>query len=159
MRIIDALRDADVRFLVVGGVAVVLHGHPRMTADLDLVVDLQRDNLQRALAALGELGLQPRLPVRAEQFADPELRRQWVEERNLMVFSMHDPTDPRREVDIFASLPFPWKEMHADAIEIVVGSTVIPVVGRHHLISMKRQAGRAQDLADIEVLTRLEGGD
>ncbi len=42
--ILTSLAAAEVRFLVVGGVAVVLHGHPRFTADLDLVLDLERTN-------------------------------------------------------------------------------------------------------------------
>ncbi len=43
--VLAALDAAGVRFVVVGGVAVVLHGHPRMTADLDLVVDLTASRL------------------------------------------------------------------------------------------------------------------
>jgi hypothetical protein len=44
-RVLKALNEADVRYLVVGGVAVVLHGHLRTTADLDLAVELERDNV------------------------------------------------------------------------------------------------------------------
>jgi hypothetical protein len=45
-----ALGQAQARYLVVGGVAVVLHGHPRFTADLDLVVALDPDNVRRVFA-------------------------------------------------------------------------------------------------------------
>lgn len=107
MPLLRALSAAGVDFVVVGGVAVVLHGHPRMTVDLDLVVELSAPNVRAALDALREAGLVPRLPVPAEQFSDPEIRRRWVEERNLTVFSLHDPTDPRREVDLFATEPIP----------------------------------------------------
>jgi hypothetical protein len=54
-RIFSALEASGTRYLVVGGVAVVLHGHPRFTADLDLVISLDRANLSRGLRAL--LGL------------------------------------------------------------------------------------------------------
>jgi hypothetical protein len=48
----DVLERAGVRYLVVGGVAVVLHGYLRTTLDLDLVIQLEPDNLDRALTAL-----------------------------------------------------------------------------------------------------------
>lgn len=50
-RVLSALDAAGVRYLVVGGVAVVLHGHPRMTADLDLVLELAPENVRAAFAA------------------------------------------------------------------------------------------------------------
>ena len=48
-RVLAALNAAEVRYLVVGGVAVVLHGYLRTTADLDLVVELETDNVLRAV--------------------------------------------------------------------------------------------------------------
>lgn len=154
--VVRALRDADVRFVVVGGVAVVVHGHPRMTVDLDLVVELQRDNARRAIEVLSGLGLVPRLPVPATDFADDDVRRSWVEDRNLTVFSMHDPADPRREVDLFADPPLPWDQLWAEVREVDVAGVAVPVASIPHLIQMKRIAGRPQDLADIAALEALE---
>ena len=54
-RVLVGLSDARVQYLVVGGVAVVLHGHLRTTADLDLVIRLEPDNVQRAVAVLSKL--------------------------------------------------------------------------------------------------------
>src|SRR5437016_2058343 len=95
----------DVRYVVVGGVAVVLHGHPRLTADIDLVVDLDPDEARKAVDALGALGLKPRAPVDPRGFADPDVRRAWVEEKGMTVFTMQDPSDPRRTVDLFVEAP------------------------------------------------------
>src|SRR4051794_36445117 len=72
--VFGALDRADVRYVVVGGVAVVLSGHARLTVDLDLVLDLGQDNALRAVDALLGCGLQPRLPVDAHQFADAAIR-------------------------------------------------------------------------------------
>lgn len=126
-----------------------------MTVDLDLAVELERENLLRALDVLTGLGLVPRLPVPAEQFADEDVRRSWVTQRNLTVFSLHDPADPRREVDLFAELPLPWDDLVAGADDIEVAGVSMPVASVAHLIEMKRIAGRPQDLADIEGLRRL----
>jgi hypothetical protein len=110
-----ALEDADVRYVVVGGVAVVLHGHPRLTVDLDLVLDLAPANVATALRVLTAEGLVPRLPVAAEGFADPTIRAGWVADRALTVFSLHDPSNPLREVDLFAQDPLPFEELWATA--------------------------------------------
>ncbi len=82
------------RFRVVGGVAVVLHGHPRFTADLDLVLDLDVANVTRALDVLAAKGFRPRPPVPIADFADPEKRRSWIDEKGLMVFSRWRPAAP-----------------------------------------------------------------
>ncbi|MEE8600391.1 nucleotidyl transferase AbiEii/AbiGii toxin family protein [Euzebya tangerina] len=157
LAIVQALRDADVDFVVVGGVAVVLRGHPRMTVDLDLVARLEQRNLLRALSALEDQGLVPRLPVPAASFADDATRASWVADRNMTVFSLHDPSDPRREVDIFAEEPITWAELSEQADDIVVRATSVPVASVEHLITMKRAAARPQDLADIAALEAAVG--
>lgn len=126
-----------------------------MTIDLDLVLDLDAANVDRAVAVLVGLGLVPRLPVAAEAFADPDQREVWVRERNLQVFSMHDPTDPRREVDLFAVEPVPFDELQVRASTKVIDGVEVAVAAIEDLITMKREAGRPQDLADIEALLRL----
>jgi hypothetical protein len=61
--IFEALDAAGVRYVAVGGVAVVLHGHARLTADLDLAVDLAAGPAAAAIAALTGIGFRPRAPV------------------------------------------------------------------------------------------------
>ncbi len=57
-----ALNDRGVRYLVAGGVAVVLHGYSRLTKDLDLVVDLAEEQARAAIDALTGLGLNRAFP-------------------------------------------------------------------------------------------------
>ena len=70
--IVCALNEAGVRYLIVGGMAVVAHGYLRFTADLDLVLDLREGNLDRAVSALAGQGYRPRAPVPLEDFVDAE---------------------------------------------------------------------------------------
>lgn len=151
-----ALHAAGVRYVVVGGVAVVLQGHPRTTVDLDLVVDLATEQVTAAVAALSALGLQPRLPVAATDFANAEIRQRWVAERHLQVFSFYDPQNALRAIDVFATEPIPIGELLADATTIELGGTPVAVASRAMLIEMKRRAGRPQDLADIAALEELD---
>ena len=155
--LLQALHDADVRAVVVGGVAVVLQGHPRLTADLDLALDLSPDNVSAALAVLSREGLVPRLPVAVQDFADPQIRERWRRERGLTVFSMHDPNDPRREVDLFAADPLPFDELWEASRVVSVAGVPVRVASIQHLIRMKRASGRPQDLADIVALEGLQG--
>ena len=56
----------------VGGVATVLLGHARFTADIDIVMELDSPATIKALLALEEIGFAPRAPVRIEEFADAQ---------------------------------------------------------------------------------------
>ncbi len=135
--ILAALNAARVRYLVVGGVAVVLHGHLRTTVDLDLVIELEPENLRRALVALASLELQPIVPV---------------------VFSLWHPSKPTLKIDIFVSEPFDFDVVYERAVRVDLGQIEATVVALDDLIALKREAGRPQDLADVVSLTRLQPG-
>lgn len=150
-----ALNAHHVRYLVAGGVAVVLHGYVRLTADLDLVVDLAEKQAAAAIVALSELGLRPRLPVDAKLFADPKIRQQWVRDRGMRVFTMHDPADPLVAVDLFADPPGDFEELWRRGEDVPLETVTVKVVSVDDLIAMKREAGRPKDLLDIAELERL----
>lgn len=156
LRVFTALNAAGVRYVVVGGVAVVLQGHVRMTVDLDLVVDLAVEPVLTVLDLLAELGFRPRLPVDPHDFADPVVRSQWVAERNLQVFSLYHPGDPLSEIDLFATHPLPFEQLLAEADQIEVGDVRVPVASIPHLLRLKRDAGRPRDLEDIAALSLLQ---
>lgn len=149
------LAAAGVRFVVVGGVAVVIHGHARLTVDIDLVLDLDPENARRAIDALTARGLRPLLPVNAHDFADADLRRQWIETKNLQVFTMRDPRNPLLTVDLFADEPIPFGDLWSRAETVTLGRQEIRVASIEDLIAMKRTASRPQDLLDIEKLEAL----
>jgi len=147
-----SLNDARVRYVVVGGLAVVLHGHARMTVDVDLVVDLDERQALKAIDALVKMGLQPRIPVDPKGFADRAIREGWVRDRGMQVFSMFDPSNPLRSVDLFVTHPVPFEELWARSVRFTLEHTSIHVASIPDLIHLKRLAGRMQDLADIEQL-------
>jgi predicted nucleotidyltransferase len=149
------LDRAGVRFVVVGGLAVVIQGYARLTADVDLVIDLDAANVRCTIDALLARGLRPVLPVNAADFADEAIRRDWIETKNLEVFSMRDPRNPLLVVDLFAREPIPFEELWSRADTVAIGGRTIRVASIEHLIRMKRLAGRAQDAIDIQRLEEI----
>jgi len=154
--IIKALEDAHVRYVIAGGFAVNLHGFLRFTKDLDLILDLDPANASRALQVLGDCGLQPRLPIAMAEFADAEKRRDWIENRNMLVFQIRHPDDPMCSVDVFVHSPIEFEALWPRATEARLGTTACRIAAIEDLITMKRQAGRPQDLRDIDELVRIQ---
>jgi hypothetical protein len=154
--IVKALNESGVRYLVVGGLAVVAHGHLRFTADLDLILDLEDSNLRQALAALAGLGYTPRAPVPLEDFADAELRSSWISDKGLTVFSLYSDRHPATEIDLFVSDPLGFDDAYRRAVGMEVAPGVeATFVGLDDLIRLKRAAGRPEDLLDIARLEEL----
>jgi len=138
--------------VVVGGLAVVFHGHARLTADVDLVIDLSPGEAVKTIAALERLGMVPRAPVAARDFVDPEQRRVWIEEKGMTVFSMRDPRRPLVEIDLFVDPPIPFDDLASRAERRMVGAQLVLVASIVDLIAMKRIAARPKDTQDIVAL-------
>lgn len=162
--VLEALNDAQVRHVVVGGLAVVLHGHARLTLELDLIVDPDRDQARKAIDALVGLGLRPRVPVDPGEFADPSIRESWIRDRGMTVFSMFDPANPMCVVDLFVAHPIPFGELWSRSVPVDLAGTTVRIASIPDLITMKRHSGRPLDLDDIRQLEIIErsrkgGGD
>jgi hypothetical protein len=155
-QIFKALADAEVDYVVVGGLAVVMHGHLRATRDLDLVIGLQPRNCASAMAALGGIGLRPRLPVTLADFADPVKREDWFQNRNMLVFQLWDPGNPERSVDVFVREPIDFSSLLAEAVIKDLDGIAIPVASIRHLIQLKLAANRPLDLEDVRALRDIE---
>jgi hypothetical protein len=113
--IVRALNGAKVKYLIVGGVAVVAHGYEWFTKGLDLVIGMERKNIIRGLRALMTIGCQMRIPVTPEQFADPALREQWRREKNMVVLPLWSEAPRRAPIGVFVYEPFDFAKELASA--------------------------------------------
>lgn len=150
------LDAAGVRYLVVGGLAVIAHGYGRLTMDVDLVVQLEPGNVVAAFDALGKLGYRPRVPVTAAQFANPALRREWIETKDMKVLNLHSDHHRETSVDVFVIEPFDFDTEYArSTVQELAAGTALRIVHRDTLIAMKEAVGRPRDLDDAWHLKHL----
>jgi uncharacterized nucleotidyltransferase DUF6036 len=142
--ILHVLAEQEVDFVVIGGLAVQAHGHPRTTQDLDLVPDPDASNLGRLRAALAVLGARP-VGARKPATAPISIPAAGVLELD---------TDAGG-IDVHTHAPgaAPYPELRQRALELELGDVHVLVAGRDDLIAMKRASGRPIDRGDILALT------
>ena len=151
--IVRALNAAGVRYLIAGGLAVNAHGYPRLTNDIDLVVALNRENILESFRALTALGYRPLVPITAEQFSDPVLRQQWIDQKGMRVLNLFSDQHRETSVDIFVYEPFEFDIEYAAAMEgELLPGLYARFVSIPALINMKEAAGRPRDVDDIQHL-------
>jgi predicted nucleotidyltransferase len=158
--ILRRLHEKNVNYLLVGGLAVSMYKvPPRFTSDIDLMVEFIPENIIKFISVLVELGYKPKVPVDPMDFADPEKRREWIENKNMKVFAFYHPDRDYELVDVFVDQPIAYKEMESEKKIIKVKGINIPIPSRRHLIALKKIAGRAEDLLDIKNLEALPEED
>ena len=108
--LVSALQQAGVRYLIAGGLAVNAHGYLRFTKDVDVVVRLVPENIERAFAVLEDLGYRPLVPVTAAQFADATTREGWVRDKGMQVLQFWSDAHRETPVDMFVQEPFDFED-------------------------------------------------
>lgn len=153
--IVRALKEASVRYLIVGGLAVNAHGYSRMTRDIDLVIQLEPENARRGLDALLKVGYRLMIPEQPQAFSDAETREKWRSEKGMIVLKLWSDQHRRTPIDVFVYEPFDFDREYSAAfwVEISPGLSA-PVISLPALLQMKREAGRPRDLEDIRELSR-----
>ena len=146
------------RYQVVGGVAVNLHGVPRMTYDVDVVVLTDAATLLACRLALAGLGLVCRLPLVLEALADASERARLEKERNLIAVTFTDPDNPLREVDVLVAPSVDPDGVVSRSLVRSAGAFDVRIASLADLLRMKRAAARPQDLADVAHLERILEG-
>ena len=153
--LVRALDEADVRYLVAGGLAVNAHGYLRFTRDVDIVLQLRRDNILSAFDALERIGYRPLVPVSASDFADEVKRDEWIRDKGMTVLNFWSERHRETPIDVFVTEPFNFDLEYARSLVKPLGSIEVRFVSIPTLIQMKQIAGRPQDLIDIEYLHKL----
>jgi hypothetical protein len=141
--LIDSLCSNRVRFLVVGAHALAVHGRPRATGDLDILVEPTPANARRVAAALADYGF-PALAREMTAFAHPDRMATLGRE-------------PLR-VDIMTSISgVSFAQAWKGRVRARAGARVIGFLGRREFIKNKKASGRPKDLLDLALLEEAGG--
>jgi predicted nucleotidyltransferase len=135
---IELLNDKGVRYLVIGGYAVALHGYPRYTKDIDIWVDMSEENAEKIVLALGEFGFGS-LGLKMEDF---------LEEEQIIQLGYA----PNRIDLITTPVGVEFEECYDKRVEVEIEEVRVDFIDLENLKRNKRASGRMQDLADIENL-------
>jgi hypothetical protein len=138
--LLSLFRKHDVRYLIVGGYAVMRYTEPRFTKDLDILIAVDDSNARAVYTALSEFGA-PLHNLSAQDFAQEGY-----------FYKMGSP--PLR-VDVLMSIPgVSFAEAWQNRETITLSKTEMHFISKSDLIKAKRAAGRPQDLLDLENLER-----
>jgi len=148
--VIEALEKRKVDYAIAGGYAVALHGAVRGTVDIDIVLRFTKKNLLAAEAALRDVGLQSRLPVKGDEVFD--FREEYIKNRNLLAWNFINISNPTESVDII--LTDDLRNLKTKIIRS--GEKTLRVISIDDLIKMKAKSNRGQDLEDIKALRSLK---
>ena len=151
----SSLNKESVKYMVAGGIAVNLYGIERATADIDIILKLDKKNLLKFVKVAKKLGLKPKLPLALDDFIDAESRKGWIVDKDMVVYSLYDAKNPFFLLDIFVEEPFNFDEVYEERKKIELENTIIPLVPIKVLIAMKEKSDRPQDKADTFYLKKI----
>ncbi|HNQ14469.1 MAG TPA: hypothetical protein PKM58_02835 [Pyrinomonadaceae bacterium] len=135
---LESLNLRNVRYLLIGGYAVALHGHPRYTKDIDIWIERSDVNVANLLLALHDFG-----------FGDVTITKSDLLEQGSIIQLGYPPN----RVDIINSPDgVDFADCYDRLVEFEIEDVKIPVIGLDDLRRNKRASGRLQDLADLEAL-------
>lgn len=152
--VLGVLIEHAVHFVVLGGIAVYVHGFARLTRDVEIRPDPSAPNMARLAAALADLEAQAvgtggaRLALDLSRPESLALGHHFLDTR---LGALDLVNGPRPDLKAYRGLA-------ARAIAVPLGSGTIDVISKDDLLRMKREAGRPQDLRDIAALTEVERG-
>ncbi len=133
-----ALDAFEIKYLVVGGIALGFHAEPRYTKDLDILISVHSPDHLRLFQCLAEFGA----PV---EILKPE---ELLEEDFVFHFGV-----PPWRIDVLTSIPgVNFEDAYADRVSLPLGGYEASCISREWLIRAKKASGRPQDLIDLKQL-------
>lgn len=144
-KLLARLAEAEVLFIVVGGVAVTLNGYARMTDGVDVLVQGSSANIKTMLASLAGYGEGFARELSVDDFPDEEGAVRIVEETE------------QCQIDIFTCMSgLRYEDVIADAGEVSIAGRAVRYASRQTLIRLKSGTAREKDRLDVMALQKLQ---
>jgi hypothetical protein len=157
--LLQSLADGQVQYVLVGGLAVQLHGFLRATFDIDLVLAMNDANLVRFIAVANAYGLQPGIPVPIESIRNAAQIDQWHREKGMLTFSLREPQMGGSVIDVLVRPDVAFERLMASAVKGNLSGRKVFIASIDDLLEMKRIANRPKDRLDIEALEKIKRGE
>jgi predicted nucleotidyltransferase len=149
------LSQQQIRYLICGGLAVNIYGIPRMTADIDLLLDFTDENIDKFENVIKLLMYQSTIPVSIKTFVNKKERQKIIKDKNLIAYSYFNSQSNYMNLDVLIDVPIAFYELWEKKEERVVDGVSVNIVSVEHLITMKKYANRKQDIDDVILLSKL----
>ncbi len=143
-----------VRYLLGGGHAVNIYGIIRSTYDIDILLDLSEENLDKLLKTFQGLKMISALPINVNDIKSETIRNRWINEKNLIALNFYKQDESYHSVDIFLKPLINFDEMFKRKKIVKYNDFEIYVINKDDLIALKSIAGRDKDISDIEELRK-----
>ena len=157
--LLAALLDAHVDAVIVGGLAMQMHGYMRMTYDINLVLAMNDENLTRFIEVAKRLGLAPIIPVPIDALKNAQQIDAWHREKGMLAFALRGPDLTASVVDVLVRPEIAYDRLAAAAVEGELAGRRIKIASIEHLLEMKRAANRPKDQLDIAALEKIQRGE
>lgn len=152
--LLKELHKNNVKYLIVGGLAVNLYGVPRVTQDIDIIISLEKKNVLALCRTMKKINYIPRLPINPEEMANPLTLRDWIKKKTMKAFSFYHQKKNYRVVDIILVHPLNFNVAQTHKKTLTVRNIKVPLVSIDDLICMKQTSGRPVDISDIKMLKK-----
>ncbi|TXT24531.1 MAG: hypothetical protein FD134_1482 [Gallionellaceae bacterium] len=157
--LLQSLSEGQVQCVLVGGLAVQLHGFMRSTFDVDLVLAMNDGNLARFIAVAKQYGLVPSIPVPIDSLRNAGQIEQWHREKGMLAFALREPQTGGGVVDVLVRPEVSFEQLMVNAVAGELYGRKVWIASIEDLIAMKRVANRAKDRLDIEALEKIRRGE
>jgi hypothetical protein len=148
-----------VDYVLVGGIAVQLHGYQRSTFDIDLVLAMNDENLSRFIEVAGQFRLVPAIPVPLNALRDAAQIERWHREKGMLAFSLRETKVGGMVVDVLVRPGIDFERLRDNAVNGKLSGHHVPIASIDDLLAMKRAANRGKDRLDIEALEKIKRGE
>ena len=157
--LLQSLSDEQVQYVLVGGLAVQLHGFLRATFDIDLVLAMNDANLVRFIDVANHYGLVPVIPVPIDSLRNATQIDQWHHEKGMLAFALREPQIGGSVVDVLVKPEVSFDCLAAHAVTGELFGRRVQIASIEDLLTMKRSANRPKDQLDIVALEKVLRGE
>mgnify|MGYP000947021654 CR=1 FL=1 len=153
--LLKALYESQIKYLLCGGLAVNIYGVPRMTADIDILLEWEESNVKNFIRVIDQLSYKKSASIDFSTLVDAKIRENLIQSKNMIAFSFYNPSTSFMNLDVLINNPLPFHELWEQKVVRSAKDFSVYLISPEHLILMKSNSEREQDKQDIIQLRKI----